>query len=192
MPASAANFRTLAAFVLAAGVAGLTFAAESDTTVTQSELPAPVAATVKEFGKGGEFVKAAKTDEDGVEVYEVVLKQGDKNLEVQTTLDGILNMREEKVDAAALPGDVQTAAAKLVPGGKIKGAELTLRTVYEVIVTDKKGKTHELLLTPGGQQLQAPEADEDEKGEAAEVKAEAGKRGAEKRAKAEKEKESDD
>lgn len=123
---------------------------ESDeTTVTQAELPPAVAATVKEFGMGGEFDHAVKGDEDGVAVYEVVVKKGDKKIEVQTTLDGVLNMREEKIDASELPKAVAERAVS--KGSKIKSAERTVRTVYEITVTSPSGKDHELTYTPGAQ-----------------------------------------
>lgn len=167
--------RVLAVTALAVATTGYALAeeeaAETATTVTQAELPAAVAAAVKEFGKGGEFVKAMKGDEDGVAVYEVTVQKAGQTIEVQTTLDGVLNMREEKTDAGALPKAVVEAAEKKVAGGKVTAAEVTIRTVYELNVTDKKGKKHELLVTPGGQLIDAPEAVEaegkeaDEKGE---------------------------
>ncbi len=135
-----------------------------DTTVTQAELPAAVADTVKEFGKGGEFVKAVKADEDGVAVYEVTLKADGRDVEVQTTLGGELNMCEEKVDVDKLPAAAVARIRKAHPGAKLESAELTIRTVYEVGVVDSKGRKHEVLVTPGGQLAPAPEALDEEEG----------------------------
>jgi hypothetical protein len=138
---------------------------EEDTTVTQSELPSRVAETVKEYGQGGDFDHAVKADEDGVAVYEVVLKKGDRIIEVQTTLDGELNMREERINPDVLPKAVVERAAKAHPGATLKGAEKTIRSVYEVQLTDAKGKRVEVLVTPGGQLVAEPEALDEKGGE---------------------------
>lgn len=150
--------------VLAVLVAGACFAPAAeeekeagDTTVKQAELPQKVADTVKEFGKGGYFVKAVKADEDGVAVYEVTVSSGGKDVEVQTTLDGDLNMREEKIEAGDLPKAVVDRLMKEHPGAKIEAAEKTIRTMYELQIVDKKGKKAEALVTPGGQMMQEPE-----------------------------------
>lgn len=138
---------------------------EHDTTVTQSELPARIAETVKEYGMGGDFLSAVKGDEDGVPVYEVTVQKDGRKIEVQTTLDGELNMREEVVGADTLPKAVLNRIKKEHPGSKIRGVEKTIRSIYEVQVTDASGKKSEVLVTPGGQLTQEPEELDGKKGE---------------------------
>ena len=155
------KFSRLAVAALVACAANLALAEEAgesgDTTVTQEQLPQKTADTVKEYGEGGEFDHAVKADEDGVAVYEVTVKKGDRKIEVQTTLDGELNMREETIDASELPKAAAARAMKATPGGKITGAERTLRSVYEIQMVDAKGKKTEVLVTPGGQLATEPE-----------------------------------
>ena len=170
--------------MMAVAASGLSLAAAeeaegADTTVTQAELPAKVMATVREMAPGAEFVHAVKADEDGVAVYEVTVQNGARKMEVQTTLDGELTMREEVVEASALPKAALDRIMKAHPGAKVAGVERTLRTVYEVRVTGADGKASELLVTPGGQlaagteklgeagEKGESEADEDEAGKAA-------------------------
>jgi uncharacterized membrane protein YkoI len=157
--------KPLGYLLLAASLATLTIGVKAgeadeaeDTTVTQAELPAKALETIKEFGKSGTFVNAVKADEDGVPVYEVLLDANGRKLEVQTTLDGTLNMREEKIEPGDLPEAAMKRVIKKVPGAKVKAVESTLRTIYEVDVTDEAGKSHEVLVTPGGQLVQEPEA----------------------------------
>lgn len=145
---------------------------EQDTTVTQSELPGAVTQAVKEFGKGGEFVSAVKADEDGVQVYEVTLNKDGKKIEVQTTLDGELNMREEVVDNGELPKAAADRISKAHPGSQVKRVEKTIRSVYEVQITDASGKKSEVLVTPGGQLTIEPEELGGKGGEEAEEKEE--------------------
>jgi hypothetical protein len=154
--------------IAVAGLSGVSWAAEEgeehDTTVTQSELPARVAEAVKEYGKGGEFVSAVKGDEDGVPVYEVTLNKDGKKIEVQTTLDGELNMREEAVEPADLPKAALARIRKEHPGSQVHRVEKTIRSSYEVQVTDASGKKSEVLVTPGGQLTTEPEELDGKKG----------------------------
>lgn len=133
-----------------------------ETSVTQAQLPPKVMQTVKEYGKGGEFVGAVKTDEDGVPVYEVTLKSAGKQMMVQTTMDGEFTMLEEPADAKALPKAALDNIAKVMRGAKVIDAEKTLRSVYEVTVQTPNGSKAELLITPTGQLAEPPEEAEDE------------------------------
>lgn len=168
--------RTIRLALAASSVAGVLSAATAqgqDTTITQDQIPPKVADAVKEYGKGGTFVKAVKGDEDGVPVYEVTLDNKGTKTEVQTTLDGELNMREEVIDGASLPKAAADRVMKAHPGAKIQGVERTIRTIYEVRFSDPKGKQGEALVTPGGQLTSEPEeiekASKSEKGEAGEA-----------------------
>jgi hypothetical protein len=148
----------LAAVVCVVCVSGVKAEEESEeqeTTVTQAELPQKVAATVNEFGAGGNFVKAVRGDEDGVPVYEVTLDKSGSKIEVQTTLDGELNMREETVENSALPKAALDQVMKKYPAAKVSRVERTLRSVYEVKI-EHDGKREEVLVTPGGQFTKEP------------------------------------
>jgi len=141
----------LAIMALVTGVSQAVFAEEQSTTVTQDQIPQKVAETIRQYGKSGKFIKAVKTDEDGLEVYEITLQSGGKKIEVQTTLDGEMNMCEEAQDASALPKAALDSVNKQCLGSKIKSVEKSIRTIYEVRVAMPDGKTSEILVTPGGQ-----------------------------------------
>lgn len=115
-------------------------------------LPDAARRTVDKFGNGGAIERVAREKEDGLEIYSVILDDGGRKMEVQTTLEGELCATEEAVSPKDLPSEVAKAAAHLCPGG-VQSAERAVVLLYEVTGKDEKGATREVRITRPGTAL---------------------------------------
>jgi hypothetical protein len=115
----------------------------------ESALPEAARKTVERFGNGGTIEKVAKENEDGLAIYSVLLNNGGKKMEVQTTLAGDLNSTEEPMAPKDLPAQVSRTARGLFPQGVVS-AERAVVVIYEVEGKDASGATREARITLPG------------------------------------------
>ena len=121
-------------------------------TVSLSDLPAPVRATVERLIKGGKIKKLEKEEENGKVVYDIEAKVQGKDVEYDIASDGSVLSSEESVPFDSLPAAVKAAAKKSF--GSSKGLKASRevengKTFYEV-EGKKGGATKELKLTEAG------------------------------------------
>ena len=122
---------------------------EEDTPVQKKDIPASVMATAMPFSEGGELAKASLSNEDGIAVYEIVFKKGERHIEVQTTKAGDLVAVEEKINESKVPDLVRQRAAKLFKAGAKVTWEKTTVVMYEAAVKEGSKETEYLVNTPG-------------------------------------------
>jgi hypothetical protein len=135
--------------ILTTGV-GFVIAEDEDKPVAKKDVPEAVLKTATLFSEGGELDKCVLADEDGLKIYELHMKKGDRKIEVQTTMSGELFATEEKVSAEAVPELVKQRAAKLFTKGEKVSYERTVVVLYEVAAKDDKGHEVEYLVNQAG------------------------------------------
>lgn len=137
--------------VLVTGV-GLVLAAEEeeDRPVAKKDIPERVLETAKSFSDGAELDKCVLADEDGLAVYELHMKKGDRKIEVQTTKAGDLFATEEEVSADGVPELVKRRVAKLFTKGEKLSYERAVIVLYEVAAKDERGHEVEYLVNLSG------------------------------------------
>ena len=147
-------------------VCAVTYAEKSE---NEESLPAAVASAVK-----AAFPKAAienfDTEEQGITVYEVELKDASVNIGEDGTVATIETVEEESKLPAAVAQAIKSQGAKVVKVEKeVKKAELKLVkldnpvTTYEAKIS-KDGKESEILISADGKILKQEAAEKDEKG----------------------------
>jgi uncharacterized membrane protein YkoI len=121
-------------------------------TMSLSDLPAPVRATVERLINGGKIKKLEKEEENGKVVYDIEAKVKGKDVEYDIASDGSVLTAEESVPYNSLPVAVKAAVEKFF--GSSKGLKASRevengKTFYEV--EGKKGSaTKALKLTEAG------------------------------------------
>lgn len=151
---------------------------EEDAPVAERDIPRAVLETAKRFSEDGTLEKCGKGDEDGLKIYELVMKKGERRIEVQTLPSGALFATEEKVDADSIPGAVKRRVATLFKDTSKVKYERAVVVLYECSAKDEKGKSVEFLVNQAGAAYEEVAGGVDEKGEKGED-GEEGKRGKE-------------
>lgn len=151
---------------------------ETEEAVGFEQLPAAVQEAVKKAYPGATITACAKETEDGNVEYEVELKSGKLEAELDLDASGkILETEtEEEIALDQLPATVRDALEKLVKGGKLLEAERITEddsTAYEVEV-QCGAVVLELGLDGSGKVLSIGVEDEDDDGEDAEDDDDAG------------------
>ena len=115
--------------------------------VPLDKVPAPVMKALKAKYPKAEVVTAEKADQDGKQVYEFDLKEGERKWEASFSPEGKFVGSEEAVAEADLPAKVKAAFAKKYPGAKVLSAEKAVtgegasaKVVYEIVTQTDKGK----------------------------------------------------
>lgn len=139
---------------------------EGEEEIPLDKLPKVVVDAVKARFPGAELQSAAKEDEDGTVVYEVVIKHKGHTIEVILSTAGTIMATEKAIEAKDLPAKVGKSLGEKYPKATIKKAEeLTKdsRTSYEVIIETADKKTLEVVFDPDGKVLEEEAKEEGEK-----------------------------
>jgi len=156
-----------AAILAALALASLAHAREEKISIDQ--IPASVAATVKQRFASATVKGAAKETEHGKPVYEVTLDDAGRNVDATLTPSGELVLIEKTISASELPAPVSSALTKKYAGAtyrtveeivEVTGASEKL-TYYEVALVTAKKHSKEVRVTPDGAKV-TEEDDEDE------------------------------
>ena len=100
----------------------------------------------------------SKETEDGIQVYEVTLKQGGRNIDVTTTPSGKLTLIEKEIDRQDLPPSVSKLISARYPRATYRFVEAVTSVTsstetlsfYEVLIVDAKKQTLELEVATDG------------------------------------------
>jgi uncharacterized membrane protein YkoI len=131
--------------------------AEGEEEVPLDKLPKVVVDVVKAKFPGAELQSAAKEDEDGTPVYEVVIKHQGHTIEVILSLAGKIIASEKTIEAKDLPAKVSKALAEKYPKATIKKTEELIKegqTSYEVLLETADKKTLEVVFDPDGKVIE--------------------------------------
>jgi uncharacterized membrane protein YkoI len=114
-------------------------------SMTLSQVPEPVQATIKKLTATGKIKKIEKAEEDGKTVYDVEATVQGRDVEYDIAADGTMLTTEQSVPYASLPLGVRNAAQKYF--GSVAGLKASVeveggKTFYEV--EGKKGKALKL------------------------------------------------
>jgi C-terminal processing protease CtpA/Prc len=123
---------------------------EEDAPVAEKDIPRAVLETAKRFSEDGTLQKCSKGEEDGLKLYELVMKKGDRAIEVQTLPSGGLFATEEKVASRDVPDAVKKRVGTLFKDASKVTYERAVIVVYECATKDAKGKTVEFLVNQAG------------------------------------------
>jgi hypothetical protein len=88
-----------------------------------SELPAAAAAAVERLFPAAQIVGVGSEREAGVQYYEVTLREGARETEVEVTPDGAIGEVESVVELASLPAAVQDGIRKSASGARVRTVE---------------------------------------------------------------------
>jgi len=166
--------------VLSLGLAiatGSVFADED--TIKVEDLPKAVRSAVKKKFPEGKLVSAAKEEEDGKTVFEVVVEDDGEKTDVAVSAKGKLLEIEKTIDADKLPGEVSAAIAKKYPKAKIKKAEKVIQfedeegdededeeeKFFEVVLAIEGKGSFEVKVSPKGKILKNEKEDHEERDE---------------------------
>jgi uncharacterized membrane protein YkoI len=140
-------------------------AAEGEEEIPLDKLPKVVVDAVKAKFPGAELQSAAKEDEDGTLVYEVVIKHKGHTIEVILSLAGKITASEKAIEAKDLPAKVSKALAETYPKATIKKTEELTKNdkiSYEVILETADKKALEVVFDPEGKVIDEEAKDEKE------------------------------
>jgi len=136
-------------------------------SVEPVKVPEAVLAAVKAAFPKAEVVATDVETEDGVKWYDLTLKQGDAEMKVEVTAEGVIGEAEKVIPIAALPKPVADTVAK-VADGKVQPLDAA-RVVYEVDLVKGDLQT-EVQVAANGDLLRGPKwqksnGDDEEQGE---------------------------
>ena len=138
---------------------------EGEETIPLDKLPKLVVDAVQAKFPGAVLQSAAKENEDGTLVYEVVIKHKGQDIEVILSLEGKIIATEKTIKSTEMPDKVKKAVAEKYPRATIKKAEEVTKddkTSYEVIIETADKKRLEVVLDPSGKVLEEEGTDEDD------------------------------
>jgi hypothetical protein len=106
---------------------------------------------------GGEIKNIGKENEDGIAQYEVESLLNGKTRDFNVDTKGKLLLVEEATTIDAIPAAAKASILKKVADGKLGVVETYSKPgqpmAYEASYTDKRGKTHEVLVTAEGKEI---------------------------------------
>ncbi len=121
------------------------------------DLPAAVQKTVTDNLHGGEIKNIGKENEDGIAQYEIESLLNGKARDFNVDTKGKLLLVEEATTIDAIPAAAKASILKKVADGKLGVVETYSKPgqpmAYEASYTDKRGKTHEVLVTAEGKEI---------------------------------------
>ena len=139
--------------------------AEGEEKIPLDKLPKVVLDAVKAKFPRGELQSAAKEDEDGTLVYEVLLKENGATIEVILSLEGKITAIEKEIAAKDLPAAVGKALTEKYPKATIKKTEELIKDdkkSYEVVLETADKKMLEVVFDPSGKVLEEEAKEESE------------------------------
>jgi hypothetical protein len=89
----------------------------------RDSLPAPAADAVRHLFPAASIIDVGQEREDGVLYYEVVLREGNQEIEMEVAPDGTVGEVESRVELAAVPKIVRDAIARQAGGATVRGIE---------------------------------------------------------------------
>ncbi len=147
-----------------------TASAFDEEKIKVSQLPKKVLKAAKKAFPKAIVIGAAKETEDGETIFEVLLNQDGKSIDLGINEDGEIEAIEKEIEVEDLPKAVTRAAAKKFPKGKILKVEEVSdeddMVVYELSIKVGKKDPVEVVMSPNGKILEAIAEEDDAKGEA--------------------------
>jgi hypothetical protein len=130
-----------------------------DEKVTLDKVPSKVKEAVKAKYPKAQIVSAAKGDQDGTKVFELMVKQGSKKWEACFTPEGKFVASEELITEAELPAKVKDGFRNKYPDAKVVKMEKETtgegeksKVVYEIVIESGPDQV-ELQYDPNGKFL---------------------------------------
>ncbi|MFI5263000.1 MAG: PepSY-like domain-containing protein [Candidatus Kapaibacterium sp.] len=120
--------------------------------ISYKALPATVLQAFRTAYPNARIKNAAKEISKGETYYEITCKDGEASRTISFDKDGKITETEEELTIDKLPDAVAKAITKQYAKGKIIHIESSmtdLKTVYEVVIRDKK-KKFEVVFSPEG------------------------------------------
>ncbi len=161
------------ALTLVAGSTVTVALAFDEEKIKVEDLPKSVLKAAKKAFPEAKVVGAAKETEDGETIYEVMLKEDGKSIDLGINDEGEIEAIEKEIEVEDLPKAVTRAAAKKFPNGKILKAEEVSDeddvVIYEVQIKVGDKDPIEVVMSPNGKILvpkAKAEKDDDDKKEA--------------------------
>jgi uncharacterized membrane protein YkoI len=149
------------------GMCVLATAARADEEkIELDKLPKAVIDAVKKKFPDAELKSAEKEKEGGKEVFEVVIKNKDQNLEVIVSPEGKILAVEKEIAVKDLPKAVTEAVDAKYPKSSIKKAEEVTKddkVTYEVLIETADKKKLEVELDPKGKFVEREKKEENKK-----------------------------
>jgi hypothetical protein len=125
--------------------------------VPLDKLPQKVVDAVKAKFPDNKMTHASKEKENNEVIYEVSLKNGDLNIDVEVKPDGTIVTVEKEIKPGDLPKAVTEALAAKYPNATHKKAEEVIKKdkleYYEVVVVTGEKKTFEVEVSAEGKIL---------------------------------------
>jgi hypothetical protein len=142
-------------------------------TIGLKDLPKAVRAAVKAKFPEGKVIKAAKEEDEGKTIYEVVVEEEDAKIDVAVSARGKILEVERTIEPKELPKAVAATLKSKYPKAKIKKAERVVKyeedeeeKFFEVLLASKGKEDVEVKLSAKGKILddKDDEEDDDKKG----------------------------
>jgi hypothetical protein len=142
-------------------------------TIGLKDLPKAVRAAVKAKFPEGKLIKAAKEEDEGKTIYEVVVEEEDAKIDVAVSAKGKILEVERTIEPKELPKAVAATLKSKYPKAKIKKAERVVKygedeeeKFFEVLLASKGKEDVEVKLSAKGKILddKDDEEDDDKKG----------------------------
>jgi hypothetical protein len=142
-------------------------------TIGLKDLPKAVRAAVKAKFPEGKVIKAAKEEDEGKTIYEVVVEEEDAKIDVAVSAKGKILEVERTIEPKELPKAVAATLKSKYPKAKIKKAERVVKygedeeeKFFEVLLASKGKEDVEVKLSAKGKILddKDDEEDDDKKG----------------------------
>jgi uncharacterized membrane protein YkoI len=142
-------------------------------TIGLKDLPKAVRAAVKAKFPEGKLIKAAKEEDEGKTIYEVVVEEEDAKIDVAVSAKGMILEVERTIEPKELPKAVAATLKSKYPKAKIKKAERVVKyeedeeeKYFEVLLASKGKEDVEVKLSAKGKILddKDDEEDDDKKG----------------------------
>jgi Putative beta-lactamase-inhibitor-like, PepSY-like len=142
-------------------------------TIGLKDLPKAVRAAVKSKFPEGKVIKAAKEEDEGKTIYEVVVEEEDAKIDVAVSAKGKILEVERTIEPKELPKAVAATLKAKYPKAKIKKAERVVKyeedeeeKFFEVLLASKGNEDVEVKLSAKGKILddKDDEEDDDKKG----------------------------
>jgi hypothetical protein len=142
-------------------------------TIGLKDLPKAVRAAVKAKFPEGKVIKAAKEEDEGKTIYEVVVEEEDAKIDVAVSAKGKILEVERTIEPKELPKAVAATLKAKYPKAKIKKAERVVKyeedeeeKFFEVLLASKGKEDVEVKLSAKGKILddKDDEEDDDKKG----------------------------
>lgn len=124
-----------------------------ETKVARKNVPSVVLETFAKTYPKASIKQTNKEIKDGVTYFEIESKDGKTKRDVLFSQDGSISEVEEMIGVKALPHAVEESVENKYPGEKVVTIEKNVKgntTHYEILLSPKKGKKHEVIFDESG------------------------------------------